>query len=45
MCGLTRFYCVRDGYHWIEDVPREHAAATHKRLMQEGTTIYHSVVL
>ena len=45
MCGLTRFYCVRNGHHWIEDVPREKAAATHKRLLKEQVTVYHSVVL
>ena len=45
MCGIARFYCFKSGIHWIEDVPRENALKTRRRLRSEEVTVYHSVIL
>ena len=45
MIGIARLYCSRDGQHWIEDIPVADAAKRRIKLISEGATVYHSVLV
>ena len=45
MCGLIRMYCYQNGITNIFDFPVKDARHQRLRLIGEGWTIYHSVVV
>ena len=45
MIGIVRMYAIKNGVTNVFDVPRDNAKNERRRLVQQGWTIYHSVLV